>query len=140
MMNKKQFTKIAKDLLKPDKVMQGPAIMHPMREWLVGMLLALIIFAAGSAWSTYVYIKHEDPSSDNFNVNDEKVLVYREAMVSSAIERFSQRNESHVIFLNSVKEIVIEDVPENLPEEEPLIERATTTPSFDKEEVVELEP
>lgn len=99
MMNKSKFTNIAKKVLKFKAGIKNHEIMHPAREWFVGLLIGFIIFASSGAWSAYVYLKYK-------NINDEgegpafDLVVYRENQVKDALEYFVKKQELYNEILN----------------------------------------
>jgi len=130
MMNKEEFTKIAKGIIKSSKGLQSPKIIHPNREWFTGLLITLLIFAASGVWSAQMYLQYRDTSvTENVEASDEGV-VYREAMVNSALEDLAERQNnyddlvSYFVTNSSVEEIIVK-------EEE--VEVSTSTESTEEE-------
>ena len=109
MMNKKQFTAIVKNILHPTTRLSSPQLIHPHREWLTGLLVTVMIFVASAAWSTQMYFKHQDTNVTV--VYEADVVVYREALVNSALESFSVREEKYDSLISSNSVIVIPDNP-----------------------------
>lgn len=96
MINKSEFTDIAKRVLRFNKGLKSPQIMHPQREWLTGLLVAIIFFGSSVAWSAHMYIKYKNLAINGSDVSiDTEVIVYRESLVTAALEEFSSRQELH---------------------------------------------
>ncbi|MCA9355562.1 hypothetical protein KC865_03375 [Candidatus Kaiserbacteria bacterium] len=115
MVNKKQFSQIAKRIVKSNKGLQSPRIMHPIREWFIGITLAVIVFVACGAWSAYIHMKHKDLSVKQLNEIDSEVVVYKESLVGTAIKEFSERLDKHDVLLQEISaNPIIEDVPEEV--------------------------
>ena len=65
--------------------------MHPEREWIIGLCVAVAIFAVTASGSAYTYWQNKNLSAVAPEVTEE-VVVYRESMVKEALKRFSDRN------------------------------------------------
>lgn len=120
MMNKTEFTKIAKNILNSQKQLKNPQIVHPSREWLIGIFVALVIFGASAAWSLQTYKKYQN-TSVNINQQNEVDVVYRESLVNAALEKFVARSQIHTFYIEGY-------VPEVIVSEEEGEEVATTSP------------
>jgi len=94
MVHKDLFSKIAKRILRKNGVLQNPHIMHPVREWVIGWLVALLLFSVTAVWSVGEYIKYRDITIEQRNI-EEEVVVYRASMVTSALKEFEQRAITH---------------------------------------------
>lgn len=86
---------MAKRLLHPQRDLRKPEIMHPARDWIIGLLTALLIFIAGAAWSTHVYLKYRDLSVEETSNVSTEVVVYRESLVKAALDEFAGRVTEH---------------------------------------------
>lgn len=65
--------------------------MHPEREWIIGLCVAVAIFAVTASGSAYTYWQNKHLSAVAPETTEE-VVVYRESMVKEALKRFSDRN------------------------------------------------
>jgi len=124
MMNKPEFTKIAKNILNSQKQLKNPQIVHPSREWLIGIFVALVIFGGTSAWSLQTYKQYQNTSVD-VNKQSEVDVVYRESLVKAALEKFLTRSQNHAIY---IKGSLSEAIVPNLEGEE----TATSTELIDE--------
>lgn len=91
MIHKKQLTQFAKNILRSQKGLQNHQLMHPGREWAVGLLVAIGFFTGSAIWSALAYV---DYSSGNIVIGDDsetQPIVYREALVNSALEIFEKK-------------------------------------------------
>lgn len=101
MKNKQKIKEIAKKILKSQKGIRSPQIMHPTREWLVGLLIAIIIFGSSAIWSVFMYREYKNVSITDGGANTE-TIVYRESLVNAALQEFSERQKKHNDLLNGV--------------------------------------
>lgn len=70
-------------------------IMHPTRDWFIGLGVAVVAIGGGSYYATVIYQEYNNldsspPASPNTN------LVYREIEVASALEYLKERNDRHL--------------------------------------------
>lgn len=126
MINKNEFTKIANNIIKSHKKIKSPELVHPKREWAIGLLVSVLIFAGTAWWSIQTYRSYQN-TAVNFNVQEEEVVVYRKSLVESALEVFSTRAEEYgnltsspktePVFVEEVEVVETEFEPEQLEEE-----------------------
>ena len=109
-MNKREFTEIAKKVLRSNKGLKSPQIMHPEREWLIGLFVAVVFFGTSAAWSAHMNIKYKNISVTGNNDVESDVVVYRESLVNSALQKFSSRQEIHESLLNSTPKIIAPEI------------------------------
>jgi hypothetical protein len=113
MIDKKEFKKMAKKILKSDRGVQNPKLMHPAREWGIGVLSGLLVLAASAAWSANTYVSYRNNANINNSSVDSEVIIYRALQVETALKTFSDRNERYGSFVGGNN---------NLPGEEPVLE------------------
>lgn len=68
-------------------------IMHPTRDWHIGLAVAVSIFLVGAATSAQLYFSNINTSLEA-QVTPEEVIVYRETVVEAALERLVEREET----------------------------------------------
>ncbi len=117
MINKLQFTEMAKRILRKPTQLQSPQIMHPAREWAIGLLLGAIIFTVSAAWSAQMYLRYRDASVGEAKSPDKEMVVYREVMVDTALAKFEERNTKHKSLFSGMSAETVEieaqvDVPD----------------------------
>jgi hypothetical protein len=93
MQNKKQMIEMVRKVLKHSQGLHDPKIMHPEREWLIGLGLALIIFVCSAYGSIYTYWKNKNIAASNDVTVTDDAVVYRESVVKEALSRFDKRNK-----------------------------------------------
>jgi len=131
MINKNQFTNIAKKILKSHKGLKDPRIMHPEREWVVGLVVSVVIFATVATWSYFVYLKYQNLSTDNNDEQSTETVVYNEALMKSALQEFSSRRKHYEELLaESPSKTILEELSkENIKPDSSILEgdEATST-------------
>ena len=100
-MNKKEITKAALKIFKHQRGLHDPQIIHPHREWLVGVGLACAVFLALSWWSFVTYQKHSDSSTIGVVTAADGTVVYREALVLDALTEFDNKAETLDVLTNN---------------------------------------
>ena len=140
MMNKRAFTDIAKRIMQSNRGLQSPQIMHPEREWLTGVVIAVVIFVASAAWSAVMYMRYQYTEISTEVESAADVVVYREALVGAALEEFAARKIRHEALLAGGV-MVIENISSQASSSTPV---ATTTESVitepAREEATSTEP
>lgn len=110
----KNIDNILKSISRHKHGLRDPQIMHPEREWLIGISIAVTIFILSGAWSLTLYLKNRNVSSDIQMGEQSEVVVYRESMVNEALGRLDKRKAALDALLG--RESVVETPPEE-PEE-----------------------
>ena len=123
-LNKDNLTKMARRILRPERSLQSPQLMHPTREWFVGLLLAVGVFASSAAWSAHMYVQHRDMAVSGAGVETD-VVVYRESMVTAALADFAERAATHEELLSFAREVT----PDPATSAEALPVATTTEPT-----------
>ncbi len=92
MINKNLFTQMARKVFRHERGLRDPHIMHPEREWLIGLSVMVLIFTASAGWSAQVYLKNKNVSADQ-TTTSEGEAVYREPQVKEALRIASERED-----------------------------------------------
>ena len=93
MMNKKEITKFAKAIIHSQKGLKNQQLMHPKREWLTGIVVALSIFIASITWSSIEYFKYQNIEQQNVSPSAAAAAVYRESLVTEALSAYAAKAE-----------------------------------------------
>jgi hypothetical protein len=126
MMNKNTFAQIAQRIAKPERGFRQSHLIHPAREWSIGLVVATLLFVVSAVWSAHLYMTYRDISVQEADPFAEEVVVYRESLVEGALLKFTERAERHNEFINKA-------VPEMEENEE--VTAATTTETVVESEV-----
>lgn len=130
MINRNEFTKIAKKILGSNKQLRTPEIMHPNREWSLGLFVAIMIFCGTAFWSAQTYKAYQNTSVDLSDKNEESA-VYRELLVKAALEKFNLRKQEHDLLMGA---------PSVEVEAEPAINTENAASSTESEVITNEEP
>ena len=91
MIEKNEFKKIIRNALHiKGGSLKNHQIMHPAREWFVGLLAGLIMLGLGAFWSVDTYFQYKEFSHDKDNGSVSEP-VYKESAVKAAQADFIER-------------------------------------------------
>ena len=150
MMNKKEITKFAKQIVRAQQGLKNHQLMHPRREWMVGVLVAVGIFAASAAWSAAKYFEYQNFEQQSVSQPEAPVAVYRETLVIEALTAFEEKAERLNVLLGKdasyilnndtvVAEEEITEESRDLSEESALVNPSIAPPSSSGSTTVDTE-
>lgn len=126
MINKRDITEAAKKMLRKHHGLRDPQIIHPRRDWLLGVGLALVIFTGVTWWSVASYLNYSHISVvDSIEAADTSV-VYRAAQVQAALELYESRTQNYYGLLQN-RVVQTPPVPQEIDEEESVATSTDTT-------------
>ena len=115
MINKKEISAIAKRILHTSKGLKNPRLMHPVREWWIGVVVALLIFLVSASWSVQTYVNNQNTNVEESGLDNTEDVVYRESKVTESLEHFAERERVFDDLLNNVDQNkVIESVEDTI--------------------------
>ena len=100
--------------------------MHPEREWLIGVGIALGIFTLAAYGSVYTYWKDKHMTSSVEAAASEDTVTYRASIVREALERFEKRNKEREELMSSFSEEQAISKPETVSSSTSVSEPTTT--------------
>jgi len=69
-------------------------IMHPERDWLLGIFMGAIIVAIAAIWSVNTYVQFKNISVTSSGQTSDSII-YKENLVNSALSDFAKRKETY---------------------------------------------
>ena len=129
MIHKKEITQFAKRVLRSQKGLRNHQLMHPRREWLTGIVIAVIIFSGSITWSTMKYFEYQNIEEQSDEPLDALVVVYRETLVAEALaaQEVKAQRLNTLLKNNPATTLESNESAEVLPEESGEAPIATTT-------------
>lgn len=115
MLSKVDIKKLAKKLWHVQRGKRSYHIMHPERDWLIGVMVAVLLVLGTATWSAVRYVDIRQTISNGVSVEAEGAVVYRESNVATALEIAESR------------QAVINKFVASQPQPEPEPEVATST-------------
>jgi len=97
---------LAKKLFHHNQGVKRAKLMHPRRDWLIGVLVGMVIIVVMIGWSAYTYLEKRD-AIELTDTNVEPVLpVYNADTVQDALELYARRDEAFARLTQSNVSIV----------------------------------
>jgi hypothetical protein len=109
MMNKKEITQFAKAIIHSQKGLQNQQLMHPKREWLVGVVVALGIFSASMVWSAVQYIEYQNIENQTVVQSTASAEVYKAELVAEALSVYTAKANRLNTLLGADSSFVADD-------------------------------
>ncbi len=99
--NKKSLNKLVRRITKRTQIIRAPQLIHPTREWMIGLMSALCVIIAGSIWSTSLYLESRNQVTTESIATDEanEAVTYRATVVEEALTSYQARAQ---VFQNLV--------------------------------------
>jgi len=104
MIEKKLVKKIVDNILHKEDRGFDRSIMHPKREWFIGLFVGLIMLIIGGWWNVSTYMQYREVSVGSDEVMA-GVVVYRESLVKAALSDFSERTEKYESLKRELSEV-----------------------------------
>ncbi len=130
----KHIEDIIKSINRHKKGLRDPQIMHPEREWGIGIFLAVLIFILSATWSLSLYIENRNAAAHMQTEEQPESVVYRESQVEEALARLKERTTTLNSLLPRADEIV--EIEEAVVEE--VVPTAEVTASSSEEIIEEV--
>jgi hypothetical protein len=129
MIHKKEITQFSKRVLRSQKGLRNHQLMHPRREWLTGIVIAVIIFSGSITWSSMKYFEYQNIEEQSDEPLDALVVVYRETLVAEALaaQEVKAQRLNTLLKNNPATTLESNESAEVLPEESGEAPIATTT-------------
>ena len=86
--------------------MRDHQIIHPQRDWTLGLLGGLILLIAGGAWSVVTYQEVTERDVENTQTEEIKQTIYRDDIVNTALRDLEER---HQRYLNMIEEYQVDE-------------------------------
>ncbi|MEY3783722.1 MAG: hypothetical protein RLZZ230_44 [Candidatus Parcubacteria bacterium] len=129
MSHQTKFTELAKSILKHKSVMVAPRIMHPTREWGIGLVIACLIFGASAIWNIQTYNKFDGDLTSTQVVVNTSADKYKAALIEEALATLKEQSVKYNNLVLNAKPVssvevtvepevvspVVEDVSASMP-------------------------
>jgi hypothetical protein len=95
MIDKKIAHNIVRDILKRKQGISNHQIMHPEREWFLGLTAALIFLCLSTVWSVSLYRQYSSMNQNSSSSDTATDVVYRANAVDDALAEFAKRKQAY---------------------------------------------
>jgi hypothetical protein len=75
-------------------------MIHPVREWLWGLLFFFVVVAIGGALSAYTFLRYTDISIEEASVSQTHAL-YNQTLAIKALKLYQSRNDAFTLLKNT---------------------------------------
>lgn len=136
MIDKKMIKQMLRSIVRKRDGLGDHRIMHPIRDWFIGWLIALVLLAGFGFWWTTLYWKYTGVETTDSFSNNAPLTIYRENEVKQAINQLDLKKAAYT--KNKEKLLQSRYVTPPVEVSEPLVERETD-PTPESEESVSPE-
>lgn len=126
-------------LLRKRRVSYDKRVIHPTRDWLIGLLFFFTIIIAGGCYSAYQFVTYRNITVHE-TVVSETIVKYNSVLVTRMLEQYALRKANYDGVLRVAASMPVEDVSASTTEEveegtEAPLESASSTEEVVREEV-----
>lgn len=90
----------------PDK-----RLLHPKRDWFIGILIFLAVLCVGSISSVYSFLSFQNINLEGL-VTEKDIAQYREQLVQNQLLRFEDRKALYEVLRNQAPVVIEEEASE----------------------------
>jgi hypothetical protein len=120
---------VAKKLFHHNRGIKRTKLMHPNRDWLIGVLVGILIIVVMIGWSAYTYLEKRDAIGLTDTSVEPVVPVYKADTVQDALDLYQNREEVFAQLNQS-----------NVSIAEPEVDTVSTTTSSTTDQVTDEQP
>ena len=93
MIQKKDILKMAKHVFKRGRGIPDKRLLHPRRDWTIGLVLFVTVFVSGSVIAGQSFVKNQDIQIDT-TVLSEQIPEYNKALVEKTLDDFGAKRDN----------------------------------------------
>ncbi len=148
MIETKDITKMVAHIVRRDNGIPDANIMHPMREWVLGLVVVLLLVIGGMIFNIMMYTSYHDALTAPVAVV-ETAVPYKSAQVSQAITYYEAERKVYESISGSrsvtgqvpgVASTTIATSTEAIPVDTQVVPTASTTPATSTENTKPIVP
>ena len=94
MIDKKSIIKMASAIVRHDKGYPDRRLMHPQREWFIGLVLFAVILIAGSLLAGDIFLTYQNIELSEGD-SGQSIPIYRESSVQNSLDLYQARGEEY---------------------------------------------
>jgi len=127
MIETKHITQMVQHIVRRNRGLSDPQIMHPMREWLIGIVVTGVVGIIGSVAAALLYHSYNELRGTEIAVVASSTP-YKVKIVDAALAEFRQKRERYDVLLDKKTTPVIASSTEVIVVPIEVAPKATTTP------------
>lgn len=97
---------MANNIVRRDKAYPDRRLMHPQRDWFIGLLIFVIIMFTGSLFAGNMFVKYKNIKPETTNTL-EKTVKYNYDIIREALELYRMKDLEHQQLRKNLPEISI---------------------------------
>ena len=102
---KLHLKEIIKKISKRPTALRDTQLMHPKREWAVGLMVGLVFFISAASLGAYTYFKNQAVDIQSGQAQTEDV-VYRESLVEDVLNSIDTRAKNLEDLRSQTREVI----------------------------------
>lgn len=87
------INKITKTIIRKNRGLEDPQLIHPARDWSIGIVSTLVVVCLAVGWSVWQYYSYTNLTFDEATMVT--MVPYRANQVEEAIARYQARSDIH---------------------------------------------
>ncbi len=99
MIETKHITKMVQHIVRRNRGLSDPQIMHPMREWLVGIVVTMLVGVIGSVSAAFLYHSYDELRGTEIAIVSTSTP-YKIKVVDKALAEYRQKRENYNVLLD----------------------------------------
>lgn len=127
MIETKHITQMVQHIVRRNRGLSDPQIMHPMREWLIGIVVTGVVGIIGSVAAALLYHSYSELRGTEIAVVATSTP-YKVKIVDAALAEYRQKRKSYDALLDKKAAPIVASSTEVTIVPSEVIPRATTTP------------
>lgn len=93
--------KMVQGVVRRNRGLRDRRIMHPARDWFIGLGVMLLCVIAGGSYSAVLYVTYDTIDYSKTDI-DQTLITYRSASVEAAIATYTVKKEAHDALVSNV--------------------------------------
>ena len=94
MIDKKNLIKMAKAIVRHDNGYPDKRLMHPQREWFIGLVLFVVVVLIGSFFAGNIFITYQNIDTSKGD-SGKSIPVYRQTIITDALDRYKTHTKEY---------------------------------------------
>lgn len=116
-------------------------MIHPVRDWFIGLTVAIACIFAAAGHSAYTFLIFEDISISTYTGAGDETVAYKKTLIDTVLGRYAERANTFSVLMEQAPGIAPMpeaevEMPQATTSEEVLIEETETDTATTSQEVI----